>query len=65
MIGSRNFRLLVMQNHVSLQALQQKCIAVYGQVDQVRLLKIVNSVHAVWIVVNHQELPFIVSKKSR
>ena len=24
--------------------------------------KIVNSVHAVWIVVNHQELPFIVSK---
>ena len=39
MIGSWNFRLLVVQNRASLQALQQKCIAVYGQVDQVRLLK--------------------------
>ena len=49
-----------MQNRAILQALQQKCIAVYGQVDQVCLLKIiVNSVHAVWIVVNHQELPFM------
>ena len=53
-----------MQNRASLQALQQKCIAVYGQVDQVRLL-IVNSMQAVWIVVNRQGLPFIVSKKSR
>ena len=33
MIGSWNFRLLVMQSRVCLQALQQKCIAVYGQVD--------------------------------
>ena len=34
-----NFDVLVMQNRASLQALQRKCIAVYGQVDQVRLLK--------------------------
>ena len=34
------------------------CIADYGEVDQVRLLKKVNSVHSVEIVTNHPELPF-------
>ena len=55
MIESWNFTLLVVQICASWEALQWKCIAVYGENDQVCSLN-GNSVHAVGTVVNHPEL---------
>ena len=56
--------LLVMQNCKFTGTSVKMCCCLWASWSST-FAKIVNSVHAVWIVVNHQELHLIVPKKSR